>query len=144
MKIKIFSVKTGRQVFTRLGLSLILLAMLAATAYADNVLEVETERDMVIWADSDMAKLGQSMAIGDFNGDGKDDVAIGSPQQHSKDGMVNDVGFVSVLFGSTAIKDLDGKVTPDKTTPSMEGVRNIRHNGPCVCGTTLGSRRSEQ
>jgi len=106
-----------------IGLGLAILLMIATAAYADNVLEVETERDMVIWADSDMAKLGQSMAIGDFNGDGKDDVAIGSPQQHSKDGMVNDVGFVSVLFGSTAMKDLDGKVTPDKTTPSMEGVR---------------------
>ncbi len=101
----------------------LLLTLTAAAAYADNVLEVETERDMLIWADSDMAKLGQSMAIGDFNGDGKDDAAIGAPQQHSADGTVNDVGFVSVLFGSAAIKDLDGKVTPDETTPSMEGVR---------------------
>ena len=52
------------------------------TAHADNVLEVETEKDVVIWADSDLARLGQSMVIGDFNGDGKDDVAIGAPQQH--------------------------------------------------------------
>ncbi len=105
-----------------LGLAM-LLTLTAAAAYADNVLEVETERDMLIWADSDMAKLGQSMAVGDFNGDGKDDVALGAPQQHSADGTINDVGFVSVLFGSTALKDLDGKVTPDKTTPSMEGLR---------------------
>jgi len=59
-----------------------LLLTLLVTAHADNVLEVETEKDVVIWADSDLARLGQSMVIGDFNGDGKDDVAIGAPQQH--------------------------------------------------------------
>jgi len=105
-----------------LGLALLLLIFTAA-AYADNVLEVETERDMVIWGNSDFAKLGQSMAIGDFNGDGIDDVAIGSPQQHSADGTINDVGFVSVMFGSSAFKNSDGKVTPDNSNPSMEGVR---------------------
>lgn len=105
-----------------LGLAM-LLTLTAAAAYADNVLEVETERDMLIWADSDMAKLGQSMAVGDFNGDGKDDIAVGSPQQHSANGTINDVGFVSVIFGTDTLKDLDGRVTPDKTTPSMEGVR---------------------
>ena len=115
--------RTIWKLYCQLSLIFVLLLTLLVTAHADNVLEVETEKDVVIWADSDLARLGQSMVIGDFNGDGKDDVAIGAPQQHSEDGTTDDVGFVSVLFGGAAMEGLDGKVTPNATDTGMEGLR---------------------
>ncbi len=115
--------RTVWKLYCQLSLIFVLLLTLLVTAHADNVLEVETEKDVVIWADSVLARLGQSMVIGDFNGDGKDDVAIGAPQQHSEDGTTDDVGFVSVLFGGAAMEGLGGKVTPNATDTGMEGLR---------------------
>jgi hypothetical protein len=43
--------------------------------------------------------LGFSVTVGDFNSDGKDDVAVGIPGEDA--GGVNDIGMVGVLFGST-------------------------------------------
>lgn len=43
------------------------------------------------------ANVGQSLAAGDFNGDGIDDLAVGAPYA---DGAVNDCGLVYVMRGS--------------------------------------------
>lgn len=43
--------------------------------------------------------LGESLAVGDFNCDGYDDIAIGSPQEDV--GSVLDAGTVNVIYGST-------------------------------------------
>lgn len=44
-------------------------------------------------------RFGFSLAAGDFNGDGVDDLAIGSPYENNDDG-INDAGAVQILYGS--------------------------------------------
>jgi hypothetical protein len=44
--------------------------------------------------------FGSSLAVGDFNNDGKDDLAIGIPEERIGDGFDN--GAVSVLYGSSS------------------------------------------
>jgi len=48
-------------------------------------------------------QLGRALAAGDFNGDGFDDLAIGSPHE-DREGLLdkNDVGMVSILYGSSS------------------------------------------
>ncbi|WPL15093.1 FG-GAP repeat [Thiorhodovibrio litoralis] len=48
------------------------------------------------------AQLGSAMAVGDFNGDGIQDLAIGAPRQDSPRG-VSEAGVVSVFFGGGQI-----------------------------------------
>lgn len=47
-------------------------------------------------------ELGAAMAVGDFNGDGRADLAIGAPRQASSRGVV-EAGAVSIFFGGGAL-----------------------------------------
>ncbi len=45
-------------------------------------------------------KFGTALASGDFNGDGKDDLAIGVPREGFGNGTIYSAGAVNVLYGS--------------------------------------------
>ena len=47
-------------------------------------------------------ELGAAMAVGDFNGDGRADLAVGAPRQASSRGVV-EAGVVSIFFGGGAL-----------------------------------------
>ena len=65
--------------------------------------------------------FGTSMAVGDFNGDGHQDVAVGSPGERVNGN--NDAGAVTILYGSESgpyASILTGTITQD--TPGIIGV----------------------
>lgn len=46
-------------------------------------------------------QFGQSLASGDFNGDGRDDLAIGAPKEDW--GTITDAGAINVIYGSRTV-----------------------------------------
>lgn len=66
-----------------------------------NVEDVPEERDA----------LGQSLAAGDFNGDGRDDLAIGAPTEDVV-AWFDDAGAVNVIYGSAS--GLSATIVPDQ------------------------------
>jgi glucose/arabinose dehydrogenase len=67
--------------------------------------------------------FGHSLAVGDFNRDGFDDLAIGVPNEDF--GPVTDAGVVSILYGSTAGLSVD-LVRPDQLfTQDSTDVENV-------------------
>lgn len=59
------------------------------------------------WSSEPDDFFGWALAAGDFNGDGDDDLAIGSPG-----GAVSDRGAVHVLYGDISFADAFSKVNP--------------------------------
>jgi hypothetical protein len=47
-------------------------------------------------------RFGESLAAGDFNGDGYDDLAIGTPDEDGEGGTPSNMGLVGVVYGSAA------------------------------------------
>jgi len=47
-------------------------------------------------------RFGWALTAGDFDGDGKDDLAIGSPGEDVSSNTIKDAGLVSVLYGSSS------------------------------------------
>ena len=49
----------------------------------------------------DFDHFGQSMAVGDFNGDGRDDLAVGVPDEDVGSPRQEDAGAVNIIYSST-------------------------------------------
>ena len=47
-------------------------------------------------------RFGEELAAGDFNGDGYDDLAIGTPGEDGPDGAPVDMGLVGIVYGSSS------------------------------------------
>ncbi len=67
--------------------------------------------------------FGLSLTVGDFEGDGFDDLAIGVPEEDI--GAVQDAGAVQVISGSDAGLTADGNQWWDQDTPAILGVREL-------------------
>ena len=69
------------------------------------------DHDLIIYGAHAGDQLGHTLATGDFNGDGVDDIALGAPFADGPDSDRQDSGQVYVLFGSSRmgnrIRELD-------------------------------------
>lgn len=61
-----------------------------------------TQEDVALAETNDINdRFGAALAVGDFNNDGADDLAVGAPGEHL--GPLDDAGLVHVLYGTTGI-----------------------------------------
>ena len=65
-------------------------------------------------------KFGKSLAVGDFNGDTYDDLAIGVPREDLGD--VINTGASAVIFGSASGLTSSGDQSPSLNSPGIKGV----------------------
>jgi hypothetical protein len=63
--------------------------------------------------------FGMSLAVGDFDGDGRPDVAIGAPMQDRGSSIAT--GSVSILYGGIAPVGLGGWISFDQDSPGVPG-----------------------
>ncbi len=71
-------------------------------------------------------RFGDALATGDFNGDGRDDLAIGTPEEDL--GAVVDAGAVYVIYGSAAGLGF-GAVSPILLHQDVDGVEGEAETG---------------
>jgi hypothetical protein len=87
-------------------------------------------------------RFGQTLAVGDFNGDGRDDLAVGVPLEDI--GSTSDAGIVQILYGSEG--GILGKVAFDTANVAVvtEDVLNlqlvIKRLGPTNLAVTVDHR----
>ncbi|MFB2881960.1 FG-GAP repeat protein [Floridanema aerugineum] len=65
-------------------------------------------------------QFGASLAVGDFNGDGRDDLAIGVPEEDV--GTINSAGAVNILYGSSTGLTPMGNQLWTQDSPGVQGV----------------------
>jgi hypothetical protein len=80
-------------------------------------------------------EFGSAVYSGDFNGDGKDDLAIGVPQESL--GSVENVGAVEVIYGSSSGLSAKSPRTDQFWTQSTTDVNDVSETGD-EFGTALG------
>jgi hypothetical protein len=87
---------------------------------------------------TDLAKMGSSMVVGDFNGDHIADLALGSPNAKSRRG-VEYTGAVSVYFGGQDFGAIKEIVTPDGETEDFAfyGTKKSEHVGDILAAGDL-------
>jgi hypothetical protein len=64
--------------------------------------------------------FGYSLAVGDFNGDGRDDLAIGAPRESI--GAVDEGGLVHVLYGTDSGLTATGDQTWNQDSPGINDI----------------------
>jgi len=81
--------------------------------YGNISIDAGTERDLgstgpdlVLYSTVKNSHAGYDVAIGDIDGDGKDDVIVGSPYSDVKDGSVKSAGKSYVIYGTEVVKRL--------------------------------------
>ena len=73
----------------------------------------------------DGERFGWALAVGDFNGDGFDDLAVGVPGE-TLDGTANATGAVNVIFGRSGVGlDGDGAQFLHQATPGIVGAADV-------------------
>ena len=72
---------------------------------------------MTFTGEQDYANLGMSLAVADFDGDGYDDIAVGSP------GYSNNDGLVEFIFGSNDVVSLGLEQVQGLSSPQVSGER---------------------
>src|SRR5690606_33134403 len=84
------------------------------------------------------ATFGAALTAGDFNADGYDDLAIGSPWQNR--GSSTNVGAAYVLYGSaTGVDDFNAQIWSQKTTNIVGTTqRNARFGAAMTVGDFNG------
>jgi hypothetical protein len=80
--------------------------------------------DLTIWGDEQGGRLGNTIAVGDFNGDGHDELAIAGPRQGDRAGT-RDAGRVYVIFHDPTLGP-NSEITARAFGPSASSVMEIR------------------
>jgi hypothetical protein len=78
-------------------------------------------------------RFGLTLATGNFNGDGRDDLAIGVPNENLTPSEVNDDGAVHVLFGAR------GGLRPGSDQLLSERMPGVQHGRDSRFGLGLGA-----
>jgi hypothetical protein len=81
------------------------LAMNLSANAATLELKNQNTWDSIITGATDYARFGNAMVVGDFNGDGKPDLAVGSREEDSPRGISN-TGAVSIFFGGSTFQTI--------------------------------------
>lgn len=85
--------------------------------------------------------FGETLATGDFNGDGKDDVAVGDPLADSPNSNTGNDGAVQINYGSSAGISTIGQQVFHRDTPGIPGGHetfNTRFAGAMASGDLNG------
>nr|ANV79364.1 hypothetical protein [uncultured Candidatus Thalassoarchaea sp.] len=71
--------------------------------------------DLEYYGEQDNQEMGHGLTVGDFNGDGFSDLAVGSPGYNQDDGMVE------IFFGSSSGLATTSEIIPGVSMPSTSG-----------------------
>ncbi|MFH1680513.1 MAG: FG-GAP repeat protein [Candidatus Eisenbacteria bacterium] len=97
---------------SRVGLALLALSLSAISPSAES-LDLQAEKILVLWGGGSGERFGSSVAAGDFDGDGIDDLAVGA-QAAEGAAKARLAGSVCVFFGRPGRGLAGGAVGPDE------------------------------